>query len=100
MCRERTDWGEPLPDDFRSQWEFWLLFMANRVQKIKVKFSEENPADHTSWGLKAKELMASNWFTGPNFLWCGELPSGDKKSKFFKARKRLELKIGPPSCTD
>lgn len=41
--------------------------------------SEENPADHASRGLKAKELIASNWFNGPDFLWCEELPSGDSK---------------------
>ncbi|KAK0146728.1 hypothetical protein N1851_013935 [Merluccius polli] len=32
-----------------------------------------------SRGLKVKELMASNWFTGPDFLWHDEFPSGDIK---------------------
>lgn len=41
--------------------------------------SEENPADHASWGLRAKELIASNWFKGPDFLWCDEILSGDIK---------------------
>ena len=39
--------------------------------------SEDNPADHASRGLRAKELIASNWFSGPDFLWHEELPSGD-----------------------
>lgn len=41
--------------------------------------TEDNPAEHASRGLKAKELNASNWFTGPDFLWRDELPSGDIK---------------------
>ncbi|KAJ8342594.1 hypothetical protein SKAU_G00325220 [Synaphobranchus kaupii] len=64
------------------------VFVANRIQRIKDSTnpsqwrhvtSEENPADHASRGLKAKELIASNWFTGPDFLWRDELPSGDIK---------------------
>lgn len=39
--------------------------------------SEQNPADHASRGLKAKELIASNWFTGPSFLWQENLRSED-----------------------
>lgn len=39
----------------------------------------ENPADHASRVVRAKELIASNWFTGPNFLWHEELPSRDIK---------------------
>ena len=41
--------------------------------------TEENPADHASRGLTAEQLIASNWFTGPDFLWQKELPSGDVK---------------------
>lgn len=64
------------------------VFVANRIQRIKNSTessqwryvaSEENPADHTSRGLRAKELIESNWFTGPDFLWCDELPSADIK---------------------
>ncbi len=62
------------------------VFVANRIQRIKsitdpaqwhfVK-SEDNPADHASRGLSADQLVASNWFTGPDFLWERELPKGD-----------------------
>lgn len=62
------------------------MFVVNRVQRIKsttdpeqwhfVK-SEDNPADHASSGLSADQLVASNWFTGPDFLWEREVPSGD-----------------------
>lgn len=38
--------------------------------------SEENPTDHASRGLKAKKLIASCWFTGPDFLWRDKLLSG------------------------
>ncbi|XP_037113011.1 uncharacterized protein LOC119126082 isoform X2 [Syngnathus acus] len=64
------------------------VFVANRIQRIKNSTkpsqwryvaSEENPADHASRGLRAKELIESNWFTGPEFLWREELPSGDIK---------------------
>lgn len=36
--------------------------------------SEENPADYASRGLTSEELISSNWFTGPKFLWKDELP--------------------------
>jgi len=64
------------------------VFVANRIQHIKDSTkpsqwryvsSEENPTDHASRGLKAKELISSNWFNGPDFLWCEELPRGDSK---------------------
>lgn len=54
------------------------VLVANRIQKIKDRCSvkdwrhvssEENPADHASRGLPVKDLLSSNWFTGPQFLW-------------------------------
>lgn len=62
------------------------VFVANRFQRIKESTkptqwkyvtSEENPADHASRGLKSKDLIASNWFSGPSFLWQDQLPSGE-----------------------
>ncbi len=59
------------------------IFVANRIQRIKQSTdakqwryvtSEENPADYASRGLTAEELISSNWFTGPEFLWKNELP--------------------------
>lgn len=62
------------------------VFVANRIQRIKsttdpdqwqhVK-SEDNPADHASRGLMAHQLVSSNWFTGPDFLWEQDLPAGN-----------------------
>lgn len=63
------------------------VFVANRIQQIKSSTepsqwqyvaSENNPADHASRGLMAKELVESNWFTGPSFLWQKELPNKEK----------------------
>lgn len=62
------------------------VFVANRIQRIKSTTdpaqwhfvrSEDNPADHASRGLSADQLVASNWFTGPDFLWERDLPRGD-----------------------
>lgn len=64
------------------------VFVANRVERIKQSTdtaqwryvpSGENPADHPSRGLTVEQLKASNWFTGPNFLWQKELPSEEAK---------------------
>ena len=64
------------------------VFVANRVERIKQSTesaqwryvaSEDNPADHASRGLTAQQLLVSNWFTGPDFLWQKELPSGEVK---------------------
>ncbi|KAI4902936.1 hypothetical protein NFI96_019343, partial [Prochilodus magdalenae] len=71
-------------------------FVANRVQKIRQGSSpkqwfyvstDENPADNASRGTSIDELLSSNWFTGPQFLWemeietpvevIQELPVGD-----------------------
>lgn len=59
-------------------------FVANRVQKIRKSTnprqwfyvpSEENPADSASRGKSVTELLSSNWFTGPSFLWVWDLPT-------------------------
>lgn len=64
------------------------VFVANRIQRIKsvtdpkqwqFVHTEVNPADHASRGLSADQLVASNWFNGPDFLWEKELPIGDVK---------------------
>lgn len=53
-------------------------FVANRVQKIHLSTTpqqwryvptDQNPADHASRGLTVSELLSSDWFTGPKFLW-------------------------------
>ena len=63
------------------------VFVANRVQRIKSSTepsqwhyvaSKENPADHASRGRTVKELVESNWFTGPSFLWQRELPQEEE----------------------
>lgn len=59
-------------------------FVANRVQKIRQSTSpqqwfyipaDENPADSASRGKTVNELLRSNWFTGPMFLWEKEIPT-------------------------
>ncbi|XP_038152621.1 uncharacterized protein LOC119790925 [Cyprinodon tularosa] len=59
------------------------VFVANRIQIIKSLTdpqqwhhvpSENNPADHASRGLSVQQLLKSNWFKGPEFLWQNELP--------------------------
>lgn len=75
-------------------------FVANRIQKIHLSTThqqwryistDQNPADHASRGLTISELMSSDWFTGPAFLWereillpdeaIPELPVGDPEVK-------------------
>lgn len=58
------------------------VFVANRVQRIREITdpaqwyyidTDQNPADHTSRGLKVADLMSSTWLTGPKFLWEREI---------------------------
>ena len=58
------------------------MFVAKRVQIIRSNTdtkkwrhmdTKNNPADHASGGLSAEELMRSNWFIGPAFLWEKEI---------------------------
>ena len=63
-------------------------FVANRVQVIRSNTdikewryidTNNNPADHASRGLNAEELMKSNWFSGPAFLWEKEIPPSEEE---------------------
>lgn len=72
-------------------------FVANRVQKIRQSTSPQqwfyvpskvNPADRASRGLNVTELITSNWFAGPTFLWEKELPTPESVE--------LDLSIGDP----
>ena len=63
-------------------------FVANRVQVIRSNTdtkewryidTKNNPADYASRGLNAEELMKSNWFNGPSFLWEKEIPSCEEE---------------------
>lgn len=63
-------------------------FHENRIQRIKNSTrpdqwrpvsSEDSSADLRSRGLRAKELIASNFCSGPDLLWHEELPSGNVK---------------------
>lgn len=74
-------------------------FVANRVQKIRQSTTpnqwlyvptDENPAYNASRGRRINELLSSNWFSGPSFLWEKEitttnvvpdLPVGDPEVK-------------------
>ena len=67
------------------------VFVANWIQQIKSSTepnqwqyvaSENKQADHASRRLITKELVESNWFTGPSFLWQKDLP------------KEEEIKVG------
>ncbi|XP_076853956.1 uncharacterized protein LOC143509279 [Brachyhypopomus gauderio] len=72
------------------------VFVANRVQRIRETTdpqqwhyvdTNENPADHASRGLRVSELINSNWFQGPKFLWEKELKIEQEMS---------ELVVGDP----
>lgn len=81
------------------------VFVANRVQRIRETTDPkqwhyidtlENPADHASRGLSVMELIKSNWFTGPKFLWerevvtkqgISELLVGDPEVKVIQVFK-------------
>ncbi|XP_077978095.1 uncharacterized protein LOC144433628 [Glandiceps talaboti] len=73
------------------------IFVANRIQRIRqvskpsqwhYVSTEVNPADHASRGVYAAELLASNWFRGPEFLWERELTLSEESD--------YQLNIGDP----
>ncbi|XP_062846427.1 uncharacterized protein LOC134325915 isoform X2 [Trichomycterus rosablanca] len=90
-------------------------FVANRVQKIRhcsnpqqwaYISTDENPADNASRGRTIDELLSSNWFTGPKFLWEKEikpstelihdLPIGDpevKRSHVLQTRTKEQVTL-------
>ncbi len=71
-------------------------FVANGVQKIRQSTepkqwlyvpTDQNPADNASRGGTIKELLSSNWFSGPSFLWEREIATSDVV---------LDLPVGDP----
>lgn len=62
----------PTPQPLKSEVHF--------VYRTKVK-EMLTPADHASRGSTANELLKSNWFTGPNFLWQRDLPKEEIKGE-------------------
>ena len=67
-------------------------FVANHVQKIRNSTDPgqwfyvetgQNPADYVSSGLMMVELIKSNWFTGPKFLWDQKLLTIQGCPEFF-----------------
>ena len=46
--------------------------------------TKNNPVDHAFSGLNAEELMKSNWFSGPAFLWDKEICPVKKRFLTFK----------------
>lgn len=72
-------------------------FVANRLQKIHNSTTpqqwhyvptDRNPADGASRGTTVTELLRSDWFSGPMFLWESELPTPEQVIP--------DLKIGDP----
>ena len=69
------------------------MFVTNRVQIIRSNTdtkqwqhidTNNNPADHTWRGSSAEELMRSNWFSGPAFLWEKEIPTTKERFPIFE----------------
>ncbi|XDV43684.1 hypothetical protein PO909_012122, partial [Leuciscus waleckii] len=48
--------------------------------------TRDNPADHVSGGLTVDEMISSDWFTGPRFLW--------NKEMVLPANEITELQLG------
>ncbi|XP_070548117.1 uncharacterized protein [Ptychodera flava] len=70
------------------------IFVANRIQRIKESSqpeqwhyisTKENPADHASRGLGVNDMIHSNWFKGPTFLWDKEFPAPSHTSRDIPA---------------
>lgn len=77
------------------------VFAANRIKRIKSSTeprswryiaSEDNQTDHVSYGLTAEELVESNWFIGPSFLWQRELPKEEETKAKEINNENPELK--------
>ena len=49
------------------------------IKEWRYLNTKNNPADHASTGLNSEELMKSNWFSGPAFLWEKEISSGEER---------------------
>lgn len=92
----------------RNKVKRFHIFVANRIHQI-LKFSksdqwnyvpsEMNPADHASRGMNIEDLVASDWFSGPELIRSQhlptedvffEIPSDDKEVKHCKATSSSE----------
>lgn len=94
-----------------NAWHFHT-FVANQIQNVFNSTDaqqwfympiDENPADSASRGRTVNELLTSNWFTRPTFLWEKEiltlkdvvldLPVGDLE---IKRAQMLQTKTTEP----
>ena len=71
------------------------VFVSNRVQQIRESTSphqwkyvetKSNPADIASRGASPKELMKSDWFSDPDFLWQPSMPTDDCDAKTYSVQ--------------
>ncbi|XP_026015330.1 uncharacterized protein LOC113016608 [Astatotilapia calliptera] len=76
-------------------------FVANRIQKIHLYTNQrqwryvptdQNPADRASRGCFVHELISSDWFTGPAFLW--------EKGVDLSEEVAPELSVGDPEVKE
>ncbi len=73
------------------------VFVANRVQLIRENTNlnqwhyvdtSENPADYASRGLRASDILSTNWLSGPEFLWKEEI--------YEETISTIDLLVGDP----
>ena len=66
------------------------VYVASRIQMTREATEpnqwhyvapEKNKAEYASRGLCATDLISSNWFSGPSFLWERELPEEENNNR-------------------
>ena len=84
------------------------VFVANRICQIrqhsepsqwKYVRSKDNPADGASRGFTVDQLISSNWFTGPDFLWEEAVPYPDDQKEFEISPGDPEMKKSKVNAT-
>ncbi|XP_030849893.1 uncharacterized protein LOC115927770 [Strongylocentrotus purpuratus] len=84
------------------------VFVANRICEIRQHSessqwkhvrTQDNPADGASRGFTVDQLITSNWFTGPDFLWEETVPRADDQEEFEVSPGDPEVKKSMVNAT-
>ena len=70
------------------------VYVTNRIRQVRDNSCPEswfyvptsiNPADHASRGMTTAQLIQSNWFTGPDFLWTEPIQVPTQKAPHIES---------------
>ena len=67
-----------------------IVLQGSELSSWKFVNTSQNPADHATRPKTPEQLLQTNWFRGPEFLYTQELPSGTDQTPVFQVESLPE----------